>query len=126
MPAPTTYEIGSTLVGIAELGSLTTPGPAPESTFNDYPDTARLQSGLTRGLGLPTAEWRYGYLTEAQFDQLKTFCSGLSANVYIATLNNSNTYARYSAVMVMPTSYRMRNDNYLDFTITFNNLVVQP
>ena len=39
MPAPTTYEIGSTLVGIAELGSLTTPIPAPESTFNDYPDT---------------------------------------------------------------------------------------
>jgi hypothetical protein len=97
--------------------------PDPESDFQNTSDRVRLGSGITRGMGLPVAEWHYGYLTHAQWTALVAFCTSESANVFIATMKNDGTFVEYSAVMVMPEKYVVRATRYVDVTITFENLV---
>lgn len=122
MPSPTTYEIGTTSSTTA-LGSLTTFVPDPESQFDEFSEKVILQNGTVRGLGLPKATWHYGFLTAAQYDQLRTFQTNASASVYISTMINDGTFVKYSAVMVMPTQYTIRANRYIDITIEFTNLV---
>ena len=98
--------------------------PNPESQFHDSAERVRLGNGLTRGIGLPTATWHYGWLSAAQWKALKAFCTSESANVFIATMKNDGTYVEYSAVMVMPETYVVRATRYIDLSIEFNNLVV--
>ena len=113
------YEIGSTYGGMANLGELSTPVPAPARTFKPYSVRKPLGDGTVRGLGFAQATWRWGYLTQDQRDQLRTFCSGASAGVYIKTRKNDGTYQVYSAVMVWPDEEEFKNGKVLDFSIQF-------
>lgn len=122
MPSPTTYEIGTTSSTTA-LASLTTPVPDPESQFEEYSTLVKLQNGMTRGLGLPKATWHYGYLTDDQYAQLRTYQSAASAQVYISTMINSGAFVKYRATMTMPVKYVIRAGRYVDVTIEFSNLV---
>ena len=122
MAAATTYEIGTTLGGMVTLASLDI--PVPESDFTDFSDSVKLGSGLTRGLGYPLVTWHYGFLYLAQWDALIfDFCPTASASIFIATPNNSQTFLRYTAVMVPPPKYIIRNAKYIDVTVSFNNLI---
>lgn len=126
MPAPTTYEIGANLAGVATLASQDCINP--ESTFIDFQETSKLESGITRGLGLPRATWRWGYLYKEQYDALRTYCVGVpSAAVCIATLNNDMEYVRYNCNMEMPIQYAIRSPEgrqvYMDVTVEFTELV---
>jgi len=123
MTAPTTFEIGTTLGGMLALSALTVPVPEPESSFSNYAETVKLGSGLVRGLGYPLAEWHYGFLKETQFDQLLTFCTTASAAVFIATRTNGNSFLRYTANMIVPETYIIRNGRYVDIVFNFNSLI---
>lgn len=126
MTEPITYEIGANLAGIATLESQDCINP--ESSFKDFADTVKLQSGKIRGLGLPSATWRWGYLYKPQYEALRDYCTGtVGASVCIATLTNDMEYVRYNCNMEMPTSYQIRSPEgkmvYIDVVVEFSELV---
>lgn len=120
------FEIGTTLEGMTNVEALAMPLPAPKSSYQDYSTLVSLGSGGSIGQGFPTATWTFGTLTSAERDQLKQFCVGASAAVYIKTkLNNLDTevdeYAVFSAIMNWPFPepgryYSMRNGYVIEFT----------
>ena len=102
--------------------------PLPE-ILDEIEDSIKLADGTLRGKGFPQASWHYGYLTPAQYNALRAFVASTSAEIFIATLNNSRAFVRYSGVMVMPDRFVIRNTesqyrgSYVDVTIEFNRLV---
>lgn len=123
MTAPTNYEIGSTLI---EISDMVTAGIIyPQAEYNEGTDTVTLGSGQQRRMGLPFANWTFGYLTQAQYDALRAFCTSASAVTYIATINNDNEFKRYAGIMQMPERYTIRDSKYLDVQVTITHLVEQ-
>lgn len=123
MAAPTNYEIGSTLGGMADM--ITAGIIYPQAEYNEGVDTVTLGSGQLRRLGLPFATWTFGYLTQAQYDALRAFCTGASAAVFIATINNDNEFVRYAGIMQMPERYTIRDSKYIDMEVIISHLVEQ-
>lgn len=120
------FKIGTTLGGLTNIEALTTPLPAPRAVFMDYGERVTAASGRTYGRGYPMCRWTFSLLTSAQRQQLKQFCAGASAAVYIRTLANDDAYADYSAIMHWaeeeerdPSKRRDR----IELTITFTHLV---
>jgi hypothetical protein len=120
------YEIGSTS-STTNVEDLTTPLPPPRGLYNEYSAPTELASGKVRGGGWTEATWTFDFLTSAQLAQLRTFCTGKSATVYIRTLDDSETYPNYvykTGVMVWPDgSLRKQNGKFLDVVIRFRALV---
>ncbi len=113
-------------VDLTNLESLTTKVNPPKGGFAESTQNLRLGSGLVRGAGWQAATWRWGFLTQAQRDQLRTFCTGSSAAVYIRSRKNdaSNAYTYYSGTMIWPTGQE-EQDNFkrLAFSVRFQNLI---
>ena len=120
------YEIGASYGAMANLEDLTAPVDPPKSSFWPYSKYVDLGNGLVRGAGFARAEWRWGFMTQAQRNQLRTFCTGASAAVYIKTRKNdsSDAYQVYTAVMVWPDEEAKENTRRLDLVIEFRALVV--
>ena len=59
--------------------------PPPKALPPKWPTEIPLPSGQVRRMGFPTQIWHFGYLERAQRDQLRAFCTGKSAQVYIAS-----------------------------------------
>lgn len=120
------YEIGTTFGGITNLGDLTPAVPEPKSDFNDFSEYLSLGNGTVRGAGWTTAEWRWTYLNRARRDEMKTFCPGASAEVFIRTRNNDtvDAYEYYTAVMVWPIDEEKSYSQRMDFVVRFQNLEV--
>jgi len=120
------YELGTTYAGMTNVEELATPLPPPRSTFKLYSQTVNLGDGTVRGAGRAATEWRFGYLTLAQRNQLRQFCPGASANnIYIKTRTNDSAdlYKVYTATMVWPQSEeRDTGGRRLDFVVEFVNL----
>ena len=113
------YEIGSTEGGMTDLASLTTPVEYPRGEYEPYARYARLGDGTVRGFGLPVARWTFPVLTLEERTQLKTFCSGPSATVFISTKNNADTFVDYQATMIWPDEENRWGGGH------FNNLVIE-
>jgi len=123
------FKIGATLGGITSLDILPTPVLDPTTDFKPYSKLIDLGSGLKRGAGYATAKWIYGYITEAQRNQLRTFCTGASAEVFIRTrtrdTSGSTLFKTFKAVMTWPEQEDYRNSRRTDFIISFSRLEVQ-
>lgn len=117
------FEIGATQAGMVNLENLATPVIPPDWDFSDYSDEITLPNGRVRGIGFPKATWRWGYIEKTERAQLRAFCAGKSANVYIKTMVNDGTYKKFSAVMVWPAGEDPSCDLYLDFALEFQHLV---
>ncbi len=119
------YEIGASYGGMVNVEELATPLPAPKSAFRPYSKRIDLGDGTVRGLGWVTATWRFGVLKSSLRDQLRVFCAGASASVYIKTRKNntSDAYQVYTAVMIWPEEEEKRAGRRLDFVVEFRNLV---
>lgn len=63
----------------------------PDAGYIPQSDAAKTLSGLTIARGYAAATWHFNALTNAQRQILKSFCPGLSAEVYIETLTNELT-----------------------------------
>ena len=111
------YKIGLTSGGMTDLKSLTVPIPYPKSSYRDGAGRLRLGNKQIKDVGLPVAVWDWGFLSQAQRDQLRTFCAGASATVYIQTRTNetADTFDTFSAIMEWP-----EGDGQLDFTRRVN------
>lgn len=119
------YEIGTTST-TTNLESLTTPVYPPRSVFVEYTREYDKADGQVGGDGYPMAIWHFDLLTQAQVTQLRAFCPGKSANVYIKTRRPDGTFAKYSAVMIWPSDLmrkRVAGGKYLDVEIQFRRLV---
>jgi hypothetical protein len=121
MTAPTTYELGATLAGMATMSAIGAINP--ESQFIDYAEVITLADGAKRGMGLPQASWHFGYLTPDQYDAIKSFVAGIGASVFIATVNSGRAFVRYECVIELPDRFVLRNEKYIDVTINFSQLV---
>ncbi len=123
------FKIGTTLEGITSLDALTTWIPDPKTEFRFYSKQLDLGSGLKRGAGWPITTWTYGFLTQAQRDQLRTFCTGASAEVYITTrardTESESLFKTYKAVMTWPEIEEYRNSRRLDIIFSFTHLEEQ-
>lgn len=118
------YEIGATYGGMTALSTLTEPVPDPKSNFIPYSRYVQLGNGEVRGLGWAEAVWRWSVMpTRAQRDQLKTFVSGASAEVYIKTRKNESedSYQVYTAVMIWPQEEEKQYSTRRNFEIRFVN-----
>jgi hypothetical protein len=97
----TEYEIGTAPGSMTNLRDLPVPlyEPEPGSGVSEWSRTYFRGDGLRAGDGFPTNVWRFTMLTQEMVNQLRQFCPGISASVYLRTLNPDGTWATYSAVM---------------------------
>lgn len=119
---PVDYE-GVNLINLEELA---TKIHAPKSAFSEYSQPIALGSGGIRGAGWATGQWRWGFLSQAQRDQLRTFCTGMSEEVYVRTRKNdtSDAYEYYSGVLAWPVGEEEKHaGRRLDFVLAFQTLV---
>lgn len=128
MPGPDTldYQIGVASGSMVKLESLATPVTYPKGFYRPYAEEKQLVSGLVRGVGYPVAIWQWDVIPRAERDMLRTFCPGQSANVYIRTktLDSSDSYANFYAVMVWPIQDEQRDvQRRTTFKIEFRFLV---
>ena len=118
------FEIGTTLEGMTNLESLTTPITPPKSEYLPYARTVNLGNGGKRGTGSPVAVWNFPLLTVDERDQLKTFCPDASGNVYIRTKLNDDSYADFSATMLWTDTEDRWYGVKRNYQIVFRNLVL--
>jgi hypothetical protein len=120
------FEIGATS-STTNIESLTTPLPEPKSSYLPYARTNNKGNGGVRGVGSPVAQWSFAVLSIEQYNQLKTFCTGASADVYIRTKLDDDTYADFQAIMIWPNEPQDRwYGERKNFTVLFRNLVLIP
>ena len=117
------YQIGTTLGALATLKSIGIPDP--KSSYKPYADVIVLGNGANRGVGLPVAIWHWGYLTRAQRDLLRAFCTGASATIFIETRTNDtvDVFDQFTATMIWPADEMKDAGRRIDFVIEFRNLV---
>jgi len=113
----TNWTLVSTLLS-AVSGDITV-DRALEWEFQPYAEPVDLASGHVRGLGLPVVTWKFKALRPEQRENLKDFCSGLSANVYIQTPTNETaagvrTWKKYQAIMKWMTSFEIVGVNHVE------------
>lgn len=108
-----------------DLADFDPPIDAPLWSYNQSRDTVILADGSARGFGLPSASWRFGFLTNAQRDELREICPGASANVFIKTKTpeSDENFVEFSAVMYWPVTENAQSEVMLDITIEFANLI---
>ena len=127
------YQIGlssGSMVSLANIpavsGSGTVNVDPPRSTFTPYMDEQQLVSGQVRGVGYPRATWIWDSISREARDALRQYCPGKSASVYIKTktMDSSDSYHIYSAIMVWPTQEEPRNfQRRIDLKIAFQTVV---
>ena|SRR5271157_2004117 len=125
------FQIGTTLEGMTNLENLATPVVPPKSHFTQYADQVPLGDNTVRGVGAPTAHWHWDFLTQAQRDQLRIFCAGASAVVYITTVindsdatENPTRYGSFQAVMIWPSLAEEKDaTRRISFDIEFRQLI---
>ena len=111
-------------VNMVNVEDLSTPIPAPKSTFIEYSRVINLGDGSIRGMGWSTAAWRFGFLTTGQRDQLRTFCSLASNDVYIRSRKNDtdSAYQYYECQLVWPIGQEDKDHGFrLDFVAEFRD-----
>jgi hypothetical protein len=131
------FKIGSTFAGLAYLEELTVPVMVPNYLFRAYSQALDLGDGTLRGGGWASVDWIWNansndYILTAQRDQLRTFCPGASAEVYIQTYTNeqdtitpfgSNVAKTFACVMIWPQEERRDAKVRRDFVIKFRRLI---
>jgi hypothetical protein len=119
------FMIGTTLEGMTNLEALMVPLVPPKSNYLPYARTVNLGSGGKRGVGSPMAFWDFSLMTLEERNQLKEFCPGAAADVYIRTKLNDDTYADFSAKMLWLDNIEDRwFGEKKNMTIQFRNLIL--
>src|SRR5512140_1084937 len=115
---------GGSLVNVETY--TTVPNMAPRSAFYPFGETVAAVDGSRITRGAAYATWTWGFIPTAQFNSLRTICTGGSVAVDIRTLQQDySTYAYYHAVMVWPDaeSYEHNAKGFSTFELRFERLV---
>lgn len=123
------YGIG-TSSPVTNLESLGTPVNPPRGSYAEWTVIRECGDGSTAGHGYPQVTWHFDYLTQDMVDQLRTFCAGRSASIYIQTrLSSTGTWDEYTCIMHWPediASFRAGPDIYENVDFLFTKLVAAP
>jgi hypothetical protein len=111
------YQIGTSAGSMASLESLGL--PIPKASAVDHSVYLTLGDDSERGMGCLTCEWRFAVLTVTQYNILKVY----AGTAYIETLQEAGTYARYSALMLLPPRRPPKVDFYSDLVVRFRKMV---
>jgi hypothetical protein len=119
------FKIGATQVGMTNLESLATPIPLPQTDYLRFARTVTLGSGLTRGVGLPVATWTFQLLSIEEYNQLRQFCTGASAHVFLRTKIDDDTYDDLEGDLIWPNESQNRwyGGYRKNLVLTFRGLV---
>ncbi len=110
------------------------PTPAPKSSFQPWSQPLLLASGALRGAGWPTAEWRWGVLSQMARDRLSLFCvdgaSNILASNFVAVRTRVNAggasgsavYRTFVGELVWPAEEIKDAGRRLDFALLFQAL----
>ncbi len=108
------------------IETLDTALPIPRAPFREAAEQVIAASGRSYGRGYPSCQWIFSLLTGEQRAQLREFCPGASAGVYLTTLANDDEYHTYQAVMHWPAEESRdasKRRDRLELTVTFTHLV---
>ena len=112
------YAIGTTASNMEYLFKLDIIPPL--SNFKPYNQAVELGDGSIKGMGWQVAEWYWSFVSEEQRDLLKAYCPGLSAEVFIRTLDDALDWRDYRALMIWPVEAEDRQVGAsMKFQITF-------
>jgi len=127
MTTPTTYAMGTSASTIP-LHDLPTPIPFPRPPLKLFVELSQMASGKFVGRGLPTITWAWGFITQAQRDQLRSFCPGASAIIYIDTisLENADQFRQYKCIMKWPEEEDRQTTRRVSFNLEFVHCELQP
>ncbi len=122
--------IGTTAGGTVAFSALATPVKEPaEFYYYPYAEINDTPGGTAVTRGAAYCEMIWDQIPRPQRDQLRTFCPGPSATVYVyIPKNDSNkTFGLFSGEMIWPLrekySRGAASDILQDFTIKINKLV---
>lgn len=115
------FEIGNSYP-TTNVELLTVPLPAPRATLPLATKPIELASGGVRGAGWVSCSWIWDVLTQAQYNQLRTFCANKSSDVYLRTRKDDGTYQYYTAKMVWPENPNRRHNHLLGLTFEFRDM----
>lgn len=118
------FAIGLTLEELTNLSELTVPVLTVASQHFDYARIVNLGNGGTRGVGSPYHIWNVGLPTLDERNQLKTFCPGASAEVFIYTKLNDGTWVTFQCQMLWTTDEGWWYGDKKTIAITFRNLIL--
>jgi len=102
----------------------------PDWTFQPYAEVVELHSGSNYGRGFASATWHLNIAHNAQRATLRTFCPGVSAQVYISTPTNEDesngdpVFKNFLSTMNWMAGQEDKQIRYtLGIDITFTHLV---
>lgn len=129
------YKIGTTLLGMQELGVILSPDGDvfdPDSSFQDFAEAIELADGTLKGVGFPIVKWRWNHMTDENRQVLKNLITGLSGPVFIHTPTNEvdlyglRIWDDFSAIMKWtPEDEDKQAERTLGLFITFTHLEAQ-
>lgn len=112
------YSIGTTVGNLVTLDTLGL--PAPHATFLEFTVAVERADALIAGLGRGLAVWSWGFITQSQYNALRTgYCTGKSASVVIRTLKDDGTFANFNAVIIWPKQAVPKNESIIGFVLNF-------
>jgi len=112
------YMIGATYESMAYLETLKI--VAPLQAFKPYAIAVERGDGAVLGQGWAQVKWYWSFISEAERDILKGYCTGLSAEVYIRTLDEELDWHTYRTVMIWPVEAEDRQVGAsIKFELTF-------
>ncbi len=121
------FEIGTSEGSLSPIDQLTTPLPDPKSSYLPFARVNNKGNGGTRGVGSPVAQWTFPILSIEEYSQLKTFCTGASADVYIQTKLDDDSFEVFQGKMIWPNEPQDRwYGERKNFTVIFRNLILIP
>lgn len=113
------FEIGTTTLNVTNLEDLGLDPPFQDA-YKPYAAEVAAADGLFYGHGWAELAWRWGFISQADRDILKAYCSAKSSTVYIRVLGQDNTWDYCQAVMVWPEREQPANNGYIfDLAIQF-------
>jgi hypothetical protein len=117
------YKIGTTAEGLALLSELTTAVTFPKHRYSQG-QAVSLPNGGTRYVGYAKAVWHWDFLPQAMRDQLRTYCTGASAEVYIRTRKSdtADAFANLRVMMNWPAEEEKDATRRIPFDISFTVL----
>jgi len=115
------YKIGTSTDYLATFDELGIVAPFQEP-FTPFGIEVDANDSLVYGHGFPTTGMRWGFISQAERNTLKTYCPGKSAVVYVRLRDDDWSYVYCKAVMIWQAEQAPQNGYILDFSIQFRIL----
>lgn len=123
---PEFFGIGTTLETITSLLELDVPIETVKSQHFDYARTVNKGNAGARGVGSPMHLWTVGLATIEMRNQLKGFCPGASAGVFIYTQLNSGVWVTFQCEMLWTEEEEWWLGMKKTFNVKYRALVLVP